>query len=60
MGRENVVLCNVLRNQVVDIPADQALHFLNISCGLLDNAGQHRIINLLCHATSFGSMSTTA
>ena len=34
----------------MNIAADHALHLLDISCRLFDNACQYRIINLFCHS----------
>ena len=49
-GCNDVILRDMLRDQVVDVAADHALHLIDIACGLLDDACQDRIVYLLCHA----------
>ena len=52
-GSENVFLCNMLRDQVVDVTPDHALHLIDVACGFFDDACQNRIVNLLRHADLF-------
>ncbi len=49
-GRKNVLFCNVLRNQVMDIPSDSILKLIDISCRLLKKPCQHRIVDKLRNA----------
>ena len=49
-GRKDIFLRDMLRDQVVDITLDQPLHLIDISCRLLDDACQDRIVYLLLHA----------
>ena len=53
-GSQDIFLGNMLRNQVVDIASDHALHLVDISGSLLDDACQHRIVHLLLHADFVG------
>jgi len=46
-GREDVLFCNMLRDQIVNVTFDQRFHLFDVSCGLFDNSRQNRIIYLL-------------
>ena len=53
-GSKNIFLGNVLGDQIMDISADRIFQLLDISCGLLQKAGQYRIVYQLCHAHFLG------
>ena len=47
---KDIVLCDMLRDQVVDVTPDHVLHFIDIPGRLFDNACKYRIIYLLSHS----------
>ena len=48
-GRNNVLFRNMLRYQIMNIPADSIFQFVNIAARLLKDPLKNRIIHLLCN-----------